>query len=62
MAKIVNKKTDEFDQRYVEWRKYIKTYKFPHRHTNNPITGMVESAEDDAVSVEAIDEKMQWRC
>ncbi len=61
MAKIVNKRTGEFDQRYVEWRKYIKTYKFPHRHTN-PISGMVESAEDNAVSVEAIDEKMQWRC
>ena len=61
MAKIVNKRTGEFDPRYVEWRKYIKTHKFPHRHTS-PISGMVESAEDDAVGVEAIHEKMQWRC
>ena len=61
MAKIVNKRTGEFDPRYVEWRKYIKTHKFPHRHTS-PISGMVESAEEDAVGVEAIHEKMRWRC
>jgi hypothetical protein len=61
MAKIVNKRTGEFDPRYVQWRKYIKTHKFPHRHTS-PISAMVESAEDDAVGVEAIHEKMQWRC
>jgi len=61
MAKIVNKRTGEFDPRYVQWRKYIKTHKFPHRHTS-PISGMVESAEDGAVGVEAIHKKMQWRC
>jgi hypothetical protein len=61
LAKIVNKRTGEFDPRYVEWRKYIKTHKFPHKHTS-PISGMVESAEEDAVGVEAIHEKMQWRC
>ena len=27
MAKIANKRTGEFDPRYVEWRKYIKTHK-----------------------------------
>jgi hypothetical protein len=61
IGKIVNKRTGELDTRYVEWRKYTKTQKFPHRHTS-PISGMVESVEDDAVGVEAIDEKMQWRC
>ena len=35
MAKIINRTTGEFDVRYVEWRKYIKTHEFPHRHTNN---------------------------
>jgi len=61
MAKIINKRTGEFDVRYVEWRKYIKTHKLPHRHTRST-SGMVESVEDDAVCVEAMDEKMQWRC
>jgi hypothetical protein len=61
MAKIINRTTGEFDVRYVEWRKYIKTHKLPHRHTS-PISGMVESAEDGAVGVEAIHKKMQWRC
>ena len=49
MAKIINKRTGEFDVRYVEWRKYIKTHEFPHRHTNNPISGLVESAEVEAI-------------
>jgi hypothetical protein len=61
MAKIINKRTGEFDVRYVEWRKYIKTHEFPHRHTRST-SGMVESVEDNAVGVEAMDEKMQWRC
>jgi hypothetical protein len=61
MAKIVNKRTGELDRKYVEWRKYIKTHTFPHRHTN-PISGMVGSVEDDAVGVQAISEKMQWSC
>jgi hypothetical protein len=61
MAKIINKRTGEFDPRYVEWRKYIKTHKFPLRKIK-PISGMVESAEDDGLSVKAIHEKMQWRC
>jgi len=61
MAKIINKRTGEFDVRYVESRKYIKTHKLPHRHTRFT-SGMVESVEDDAVGVENMDEKMQWRC
>ena len=61
MAKIINRTTGEFDVRYVEWRKYIKTHKLPHRHTRST-SGMVESVEDNAVGVEAMDEKMQWRC
>ena len=47
-GKIINKKTGKADVRYVEWRKYIKTHKFPHRHTN-PTSGMVESVEEDVV-------------
>ena len=61
MAKIINRTTGEFDVRYVEWRKYINTHKLPHRETRSN-SGMVESMEDDAVGVEAMDEKMQLRC
>jgi len=61
MAKIINRTTGEFDVRYVEWRKYINTHKLPHTQTRST-SGMVESVEDDAVGVEATDEKMQWRC
>jgi hypothetical protein len=50
-GKIINKTTGKADVRYVEWRKYIKTHKFPHRHTS-PTSGMVESMEKDVVGVE----------
>jgi hypothetical protein len=51
-GKIINKTTgSKADVRYVEWRKYIKTHKFPHRHTS-PTSGMVESMEKDVVGVE----------
>ncbi len=61
MAKIINRTTGEFDVRYVEWRKYIKKHKLPNWHTRST-SRMVESVEDDAVGVENMDEKMQWRC
>ncbi len=61
MAKIINRTTGEFDVRYVEWRKYINTHKLPHTQTRST-SGMVESVEDDAVGVENMDEKMQWKC
>jgi hypothetical protein len=47
-GKIINRTTGKADVRYVEWRKYIKTHKFRHRHTS-PTSGMVESVEEDAV-------------
>ena len=50
-GKIINRTTGKADVRYVEWRKYIKTHKFPHRHTS-PTSGMVESMEKDVVGVE----------
>jgi hypothetical protein len=50
-GKIINRTTGEADVRYVEWRKYIKTHNFPHRHTS-PTLGMVESVEEDVVGVE----------
>jgi hypothetical protein len=50
-GKIINRTTGKADVRYVEWRKYIKTHKFPHRHTS-PTSGMVESVEEDVVGVE----------
>ena len=58
MAKIINRTTGEFDVRYVEWRKYIKTHKLPHRHTRST-SGMVKSVADDAVGVENMDQKMK---
>jgi hypothetical protein len=61
MAKIINRTTGEFDVRYVEWRKYIKKHKLPNWHTRST-SRMVESVEDDAVGVENMDEKMQWKC
>jgi hypothetical protein len=50
-GKIINRATGKADVRYVEWRKYIKTHKFPHRHTS-PTSGMVESVEEDVVGVQ----------
>jgi hypothetical protein len=51
MGEIVNKRNGDFDPRYVEWRKYIKTHKFPHRHTRSQRIGQGASTTQYSLSL-----------